>query len=563
MKALLARYQSEGPTIVDRWRAHVAEGAERRCIYYGEWRRWFSYGEIDRLTNRIANSFTKMGLKKGDRIATSSSNALVAALTMLASWKIGALYCPLNYQLRDKLLAYVINDIDPQLLVSEQTLLDSLNRIYEDLSHPPCLVLHSDGDFLSDNDKITSPVADNRFRCDAFTELLAGMDSPVTIDIDPGDYLSIIYTSGTTGFPKGVLHKHAWLRALCCGLSVWTDREDVIYCDLPMYHIGGAFSLLARAFWVGAAIGLWDRFSESGFWRRIDECGASLALLVGVMIDRVAGSAEHPDNQANSLAKVHMQPLPANHREIAQRFGFDFVISSYGSTEVGSAFIGFIDEFPNRQATPPALWKGQSKQQLKTRVKNYFGAAALVAGEAVTDSEYVGVPVGLYQPQIDSDGALALQPQLPDILFCEYRNKPAETAAAIRQGVFYPPDYMAHGADGDYYFRGRHQGFLRVNGENIAASVVESQLLKYPGLEQLAVVGIPAAEGGEEEVGVAVVPRRETAFSKKVFDSWCAQHLPKFMRPKHVVVLETLPLTPTYKVDTGALQKILRGQSLS
>ena len=99
-------------------------------------------------------------------------------------------------------------------------------------------------------------------------------------------------------------------------------QEDVVYNDLPLYHVGGAFANVARAAYAGCTVGLWDKFSPQQFWKRIKACQASSTILLDVMIPWLMNAEPSPEDRNNTLNKIHMQPLPKYHNEVAKRFGF-------------------------------------------------------------------------------------------------------------------------------------------------------------------------------------------------------------------------------------------------
>ena len=84
-----------------------------------------------------------------------------------------------------------------------------------------------------------------------------------------------------------------------------THPDDVLYCDLPLYHIGGAYANLVRAAWAGASIAVWNRFSPADFWRRIHLSGASITLLLDVMNDWLMQQPEHPGDPENPIIRAH------------------------------------------------------------------------------------------------------------------------------------------------------------------------------------------------------------------------------------------------------------------
>src|SRR5699024_5565456 len=148
-------------------------------------------------------------------------------------------------------------------------------------------------------------------RCSAYSyEWLTRSRARPSVEVDPGMTANIIYTSGTTGPSKGVIQSHRWVNAYTWLGREMLDPDDVIYSDLPMYHIAGVHWLVTRALWVGATVSVWNRFSASRFWKRIAAHGCTSTVLLNVMLSYLLGAEPDNADRYNTLNKVHMQPLP-------------------------------------------------------------------------------------------------------------------------------------------------------------------------------------------------------------------------------------------------------------
>ena len=563
------RLSTDEPTVVHRFDTLARAQPDRPFLFYGEDERRFTYREFDRLTNRVANSLAVLGIGQGDRVAVLSTNGLVSAVSMFAAWKAGALYCPINYRFVGDLLAYVIDDLAPVVLIADRHLVPALNDCRRKLTTGvPRAIVHAPARDEADFDAQTEQALPHaEFRSMLFSELrAAGATRPGTT-VKTGDLCSIVYTSGTTGNPKGVIHPHGWLRAFGIALAAMTHRDDVLYCDLPLYHIGGAYANLVRAAWAGASIAVWNRFSPADFWRRIHASGASITLLLDVMNDWLMQQPEHPGDRENPIVRAHVQPLPANHQALAQRFGFDFLAVGYGSTELGLGATGLIDELGDAPGTPAHLWKGYGKQEIRDIVRAMAGEHAILDGSRPVPDGFMGRTAGVYEPAVvDRDGKpvpagepgrLTMRPVQSGILFQGYLNKPEATAASIKDGRFHSSDIVAADENGALYFKDREQGFIRVRGENVAATQVEALLNGHPGVSHCAVVGVPASEGSEDDIGAFIVPERTASLSAREVREWARTALPKFMRPRHLRIVDALPVTQTMKVEKYKLKEQL------
>ena len=96
-----------------------------------------------------------------------------------------------------------------------------------------------------------------------------------------------------------------------------------------------------------------------------------------------------------------------------------------------------------------------------------------------------------------------------------------------------------------------------MRGENVAATQVETLLNGHPGVSHCAVVGVPASEGSEDDIGAFIVPERTASLSTREVREWARTALPKFMRPRHLRIVDALPVTQTMKVEKFKLREQL------
>jgi crotonobetaine/carnitine-CoA ligase len=200
--------------------------------------------------------------------------------------------------------------------------------------------------------------------------MIAARTTKPNIELSWWDEASVIYTSGTTGRPNGVVLPQRWIFANYVAYpQLILNGDDVVHTSLPLYHVAGLYADIVAGMVAGATISLWDRFSSSAFWDRIDQFGATRVNLLSVMISWLAKQPESKDDRYNTLNKVHMQPLPDNYETIARRFGFDFVTVAYGQTETGLPIWGIVHAARGDDATPPSHARGKSPEAVVRAVE--------------------------------------------------------------------------------------------------------------------------------------------------------------------------------------------------
>ncbi|MCW3783651.1 class I adenylate-forming enzyme family protein [Defluviimonas salinarum] len=542
---------------------HWAEvSGEKTFIYYGEDDMAISYADFARRSDAIAGNLVRLGIHKGDRVSVLSKNVLVSTLVMFGIWKAGAVYCPINFAFTGRLLSYQLNDTKPKLVITDGHLLPVVNEVAETLEEKPSVAVYNalEGahDYLPE-----PPEPHALFPVIGWDDLTQDCAAPgVSLVFD--DPANLIYTSGTTGPAKGVLQPHRWMVSYIFGLSSMVTRDDVIYNDLPMYHVGGAIANVCRAAWVGCEVAAWNRFSPDEFWGRIEQRGATTAILLDVMIPWLTKKPARDDDRRNSLNKVHMQPLSLQHHEFATRFGIDFVSSGFGQTESGASFWTVMEETAEGDGTPAELYRGYSHVQIREICQRHD--MLLQPGAGVNRKGLMGKPMQFVEVSVRDEndmvcppevvGQLALRPRVPGILMHGYLGKAEATVSAFRNLWFHTGDAVLQGEDGQYYFVDRMGDRIRVRGENLSSFQVEDMINQHPGVQMCAALSVPSREGDEDEVVVFVVAM-DAALDEKAIHDFAADTMPKYMRPAHVRIIADLPRTPTNKVEKYKLRKLI------
>lgn len=553
---------AEGDMVLDRLDACVEAYPDKTFIYYGEHRLALSFADFKARTDALAASLSELGVGPDDRVSVLTRNSLTAALAMFAIWRAGAVYAPINFNYKGRLLSYQINDTAPKALILDVNLADVLEEILPEVTLPN-IIVHRPAP--GDHDDNGAALGDGFRQCrvlDFDQMLTCGKPAP-SVSRTFSDIANIVYTSGTTGPSKGVVQSFRWMNQYTFLQRAFMNSDDVIYCDLPLYHVGGAFSLLVRALWHGNTVGLWDRFSASHFWDRIAECGATTCVMLDVMIPWLMSAPERPDDYKNTLKLVHMQPLPASHHKVAKRFGFDFVTAGFGQTETGAGFMVVIDQFGQDYGTPAELYRGLSKQGIRAAAERLGGL--VIDGSGEIPKGLMGRPSPLLQVDIvDADdhscppgqvGQLVVRPRFPYTIIQEYFNKPDKTLEAFRNLWFHTGDACYRDADGVYYFVDRMGGYLRVRGENVSSYEVEDLVNGHPKIRVTAAIPVPAHEGDEEDLAIFVqLVDGETMLVDEVRQH-CVDVMPKYMVPRYIRIVEELPLTPTGKIEKYKLRQ--------
>ena len=144
-----------------------------------------------------------------------------------------------------------------------------------------------------------------------------------------------------------------------------------------------------------------------------------------------------------------------------------------------------------------------------------------------------------------------------------YFRDPEQTRAAFRDGWFLTGDLVRRDAEGCFHFVSRKKDIIRRRGENIAGAELDRVIGSHPAVHEAAAIPVPS-ELGEDEILVAVVLRPGQIASAEDIAQWCRERLAPMKVPRYVLFMDSLPHTPTHKVQKTALREdqTLKGRAI-
>ncbi|MFN3600420.1 MAG: AMP-binding protein [Dietzia sp.] len=366
---------------------------------------------------------------------------------------------------------------------------------------------------------------------------LSGEPDASGVPVGSDDLVALVFTSGTSGDPKAVRITQSKIsvpgRMLADRFGI--GPGDCVYSAMPLFHSNAVMVAWPIALFTGCSIALRRRFSASNWIHDVRRHGCTFANYVGAPLSYILATPEKPDDADNPMRVVYGNEAPADvRREFARRFNVT-VVDGFGSSEGGVS----VSRTPD---TPDAA------------------LGPLPAGVLIVDPE-TGAPCP--RARFDHDGVLlnpheAVGEMVSDGpgLFAGYYNDPAADAERMRGGRFHSGDLAYVDDDGWVYFAGRSGGWMRVDGENLAAAPVERVLRRHPDLVEVGVYAVPA-EGvrGPGTIGDAVaaaVVLRDGADPVEVADEMGAflaeqSDLGPKQWPSLLRVTAALPRTASFK----------------
>ncbi|MFC6954742.1 AMP-binding protein [Halorubellus litoreus] len=523
-------------------------------VIYGNAGRTVTYREMNDVANTIGHNLRALVDGTDQRnVAVMMQSQLPILQAFHGILKAGMVYAPVHHEYKGENLSYQLTDSSAAVVVIDDRYVHRLNEVQADLRDDLRVIVRT-------TDDESEPLADGFDRL-SFDELTTGPTAEPDADVAWEDIATIIYTSGTTGRPKGVLHSHRQVLVLFGALkATFMSAEDIVHNNLPLFHVGGLYGNVVATLLAGATVVCWDKFSTSEFWNRVDEYGATRAVIFSSMITWLDNQPRTDTDHHNTLNKVTFVPLVDEYEAIAERFGFDIVDTYYGQTEIGLSVAGAIRAATGEHATPAEYRQGRSPDAV---VRAAESKGIPVVDEA-PGTNWAGKPASPVEVALLNEhderlgagevGELAARPEEPSMIFQGYVNSPAETLETWGNLWHHTGDALERDADGHYYFVDRIDDVIRRRGENIATAQIEEPLKKHASIENVAAFSVPAVDGAEDEVAIGVVLADGVALDEAAIRAIAADRLPRFMVPRYVEIVDEMPKTDTAKIEKYKLR---------
>jgi len=516
----------------------AARWPEREALSY-EGRRW-TFAEQRDEVERAARALIAAGVAPGDHVCLWLGNRPEFVFLFFAVAKIGAVLVPVNTRFRTRDMAYVVTQSDSTTLIAAAAApgVDYLAMIEELL---PGLRTQPAGGLAIETAPALRRVI---LLAEApvpgvlrWADLLAAGDAvapsevarrAAAVDADATAY--IMYTSGTTGFPKGVMQCHNVVRNIYDNANrLGITPNDVILDYLPLFHAFAVYKALLMSPATGARHVLMPSFDAGAALRLIE---AERATMINGFDTHYKDLLEHPARPSCDLSSLRTGVCAAgmlSSEPIARRAqALMKTMTGYGMTEIGVGVTGtFLDTDEETRVT----MSGWPLPGYEIQVIDPLSGTPLPPGQ-------VGeICVRGYQVMLG------------------YYKRPEETAKTVdADGWLHTGDSGFLRADGCLRFLGRYKDLLKVGGENVDPTEVESLLLDDPRINHVAVVGIPDPRLAEIPVAF-VIPEAGASLTAADVIALCRGTIASFKIPRHVFLVDAFPMT-----GSGKIQKYLLRQ---
>ncbi|WP_456489043.1 fatty acid--CoA ligase [Caminibacter pacificus] len=475
-----------------------------------------TWEEVKKKVDTFARTLELLGVKKEDKIPLYVANSLEFIIAYLATQKIGAIPVPINTFLKEDEVAFIVNDVEAELMVASSKLACNIPTIR---SKTKVKKIIWEGDYKDLDENNIS-----------FSEILANYEAHESIELPKLENLAvIIYTSGTTGKPKGAMltYKNIFSNILGVNEIVKITNKDRFIAYLPMFHsFTMTVNLLLPMYSASPVVIIRSIMPFSNIIKQT--LLKRVTIFTGVPDVYSALSRAKLPFYFHWLNKVRFfisgaAPLPG---EVLNRFKSKFkkapLLEGYGLSETS----------PVVAVNRPELQKPGS-----------VGPTIPGVEVKIVNDDLVEVPVG-------EAGEIIVK---GDNVMKGYYKREDATAETIINGWLLTGDIGKVDEDGYIYILDRKKDLIISRGVNIYPREIEEVCLKFPGVKECAVVGKKDENHGEIPIAF-IEPEEDVKVDVRELRKFLKSHLANYKLPKEIYIVDNLPKNATGKV----LKRVLR-----
>lgn len=479
--------------------------------------RTIRYAQLKAMVDRIARVLTEdLRLVPGNRVLLRGPNNPMMAASLLATLKAGLIAVPTMPLLRARELMQVIGRAQVTVALCDA-------RLMEELAHNR----REGGEFHCPS--LRTVMAFNTDAPDGLEAAMSGKPAEFTAcDTAADDICMIAFTSGTTGKPKGTMHFHRDVLAMCdlFPRHVLKPQADDVFCGTPplafTFGLGGLLCFPLR---IGASTVLAEKLTPETLLALIQDARATIVFTAPTFYRQMAAVASRFDLSSLKKSVSAGEALPDATRQRWKAATGIEMTDGIGATEMMHIFISSAGD----AVRPGAIGKV---------VPGYVAR--------IVDENMQTLPPGVA-------GKLAVRGPTG----CRYLDDPRQ-ADYVRDGWNLPGDTFVADADGYYYYQARSDDMIVSAGYNIAGPEVEAALMQHEAVAECGVVGMPD-DGRGQIVAAYVVLRAGFAGDEAMriaLQEHVKQQIAPYKYPRRIIFLDALPRTETGKLQRFRLREL-------
>jgi len=513
-------------TLGDQLRRHAQHDPRREAVVFfgpGGDREAMTYRELDIRATSLATYFETSGVTRGDRVAVMSRNCPQYIVAYYAALKLGAALTGINFTFTKTEIQYQLKHATPKVLIVEDAFVDKIAQVDETImkSVTRVMIISSTGTSNADWQDFDAVLAEAS---------VSSADWHVSED----DIAMLVYTSGTEAFPKGVMIPHR--NYIASTTPAWSYALDIRMNDrwlflMPFHTIAGLGSMTSLT-QIGATVVL------------AHSIDAPAALRI-ISAERITIMAQTPTFYISMSLSEYFHKLDVSTLRRCITYG-------------GTVPRSMIDSWSD--VAPDLFWGtywGQSElSQLGT-----VGWFKTLDDVPDGDPSWIGKPVPQLETRIvDSQGNDALEGELicrsPSVMLGYFKDA-ERTRATVKHGWLHTGDLVRTDSDGNLFFLDRKKDMIKTGGMNVSSVEVERLIYEFPGVQEVAVVGVPDPYWSEAVTAFVVLKPAARVETSAVIE-FCKLRLAPFKVPKAIHLVSSLPKDTQGKILKRELRRSTR-----
>ena len=496
-------------TVLDVLKKQAEEIPDKVYLYFAD-KQW-TYKEFQEITNQVASSFHKLGLKKGSHVAILLPNSPEFLFFWFGAMKAGLVGVTLNTVLKADELEFILNDCDATILCTTPKYRKMLEPSWGNIQKSKTVL------FATEEGHSDYPNAV------LIKDFLLSGDKTFSTEINPDDSASMIYTTGTTGHPKGVVlgHRNIMYNSYVLQRYIDIKKEDKALCTMPLFHVNAQIISIMTSIQAGASVVLEEMFKPKTFIQTL-----------------------------KNFKCTTFSGVPANYNDLNER------------KEVDGEDLSFLKACISGGDFMPIEVYNKFEQKFRLKIIETYGlsegtcVSSFSPFNGVRKVGSIGIPIEGQEmaiwgndnkPLPDGDtGEIMISG--PNMMLGYYKNE-EETKKIFVNGWMRTGDLGYRDKDGYYFFVGRKKEVIISGEESIYPKEMEEVLYQNEDILECAIVGIPDKTHGEA-LGAFIIPKAGVTLTDKDIKTYLSQKISGHRFPKIIEIVTELP-----KSTIGKIQK--------